>query len=271
MQEGDADFRTHNSAQEDEHVVQASPIIQSQRSLGQTQEKALGYVNDPYLKRSLILSEKLKIAGAHGGIQKSVEASSSHLPCINLLVDLNDAACRKRRRRQLSNLFLIQKEVAREASSGSESFSSSGETLQSNSPIEREVRATMAVGAELGVCYTPADEQCLRRMIQMETEECLQSSSWRKCLTANFRLRPTARARRRCCSRPSSSRTAAGGGRRIRTSGGSVLVPHHERHQRHPHGTSDDSSVSDSMGNQPTVALTAIGKGFSVAEEGRGA
>ncbi|KAG5564802.1 hypothetical protein RHGRI_000867 [Rhododendron griersonianum] len=75
---------------------------------------------------------------------------------------------------------------------------------------------------------------------------------------ARLRLRPTARARRRCCSRPSSSRTAAGGGRRIRTPGGSVLVSHHERHQRHPHGTSDDSSVSDSMGNQPTVALVLL-------------
>lgn len=100
--------------------------------------------------------------------------NSSHLPCINLLVDLNDAECRKRRRRQLSNLFLIQEELASEARIGTVSSSSSGETLQNSSLIEKEVRATMAVGAKLGVCYTPADEQCLRKMIEVETEEGLR-------------------------------------------------------------------------------------------------
>lgn len=106
-------------------------------------------------------SEALGRVALRGGVHNQIEVSSSQIPSINLLVNLNDATCRKRKRRQLSNLFLIKEEMARESSSWTCSPSSSsslGETLQSSSLIVREVRATMAVGAEIGVRYSPAYE-----------------------------------------------------------------------------------------------------------------
>lgn len=177
LQKGAAVPLVNLSAHESGPVGQESPKIRLQRCLDQAQVQEIGLLEYPCMQRSIIPLEVLSSGGIRGEHPKSTEVSSSHLPCINLLVDLNDAACRKRRRRQLSNLLLIQEEMEREDRSRSCSSSSSGETLQSTSLIEREVRATMAVGAELGIQYVPADEQFLRRMIEEEDEECVRSQA----------------------------------------------------------------------------------------------
>lgn len=70
----------------------------------------------------------------------------SQIPSINLMVDLNEAGCRRRRRLQLSHLLLLHEAVDQNPELVMHSSSSSGETPQSNSIVFREVSATMAIG-----------------------------------------------------------------------------------------------------------------------------
>lgn len=95
----------------------------------------------------------------------------SQLPSINLLVDLNDAGCRRRRRRQLSNLVLTREMVNQDRTQVENSVSSTEISPQSDSQVMHEVRATMAVGGELGINFQPNDEIALRSMIEMEAWE----------------------------------------------------------------------------------------------------
>lgn len=95
----------------------------------------------------------------------------SQLPSIILLVDLNDAACRKRRRRQLTNLIRIREELSREPSMVDGSSSSSGDSVQSDLRIAEEVRATMEIGGQLNVDFLPNDDVVLRKMIEIEIKE----------------------------------------------------------------------------------------------------
>lgn len=96
----------------------------------------------------------------------------SQLPSINLVVDLKDAGCRRRRRRQLSNLATISENVDRnpdlEVSSSSTELE---EVMQTNPDVAREVLATMAVGGELGIIFRPNDDLILRKMIEIDSQE----------------------------------------------------------------------------------------------------
>lgn len=90
------------------------------------------------------------------------------------MVDLNKAGCRRRRRRHLTNLVHLREVVDQNSELMghlSSSSSSSGETLQSNSIMHREISASMAVGAELGILFRPNDDVILRTMIEIETQE----------------------------------------------------------------------------------------------------
>ncbi|KAG5537241.1 hypothetical protein RHGRI_024627 [Rhododendron griersonianum] len=100
-----------------------------------------------------------------------LEVHSSQIPSINLMVDLNNTECRKRRRRQLSNLIRIREELDREPCSEDISQPSSEDQSQANLMILNEVKASMAVGGELGVNFLPYDDETLRRMIQLEIQE----------------------------------------------------------------------------------------------------
>lgn len=73
-------------------------------------------------------------------------------------------------RRQVSNLVQIYEDLEGEAEKD-EIYSFSGESPQSIALILSEVRATMAVGAELNVKFRPDDELILRKMILLENKE----------------------------------------------------------------------------------------------------
>ncbi|KAG5521008.1 hypothetical protein RHGRI_033528 [Rhododendron griersonianum] len=96
---------------------------------------------------------------------------SSQLPCINLLVDLNNTDCRKRRRRQLNNLLRIREDLDRDSSSEEASQSLSDDISQVSPSIINEVRATMAIGGELDINFLPNDNETLNRMIELEVKE----------------------------------------------------------------------------------------------------
>ncbi|KAG5529434.1 hypothetical protein RHGRI_029978 [Rhododendron griersonianum] len=90
------------------------------------------------------------------------------------MVDLNEAECRRRRRRQLSNLVLISEGVDRDRTQVEDSVSTSLVSPQSNSRVIREVRATMAIGGELGINFRPDDDLILCLMIENESKEYSQ-------------------------------------------------------------------------------------------------
>lgn len=94
----------------------------------------------------------------------------SQMPSIQLMVDLNDADCRRRRRRQLSSLIQIQVEAEQRPELVVNSSTQSGEIVQSNSVVMREVLATMAVGGQLGINFMPNDMSILNEMIVREAQ-----------------------------------------------------------------------------------------------------
>lgn len=96
----------------------------------------------------------------------------SQIPSINLMVDLNDARCRRRRRMQFSNLLSISEEVDpnHEQLESISSFSSD-DPNQSNSTVIREIRATMEIGGQLGIIFRPNDDVILGKMIEIEAQE----------------------------------------------------------------------------------------------------
>ncbi|KAG5522231.1 hypothetical protein RHGRI_034421 [Rhododendron griersonianum] len=93
----------------------------------------------------------------------------SQIPSINLMVDLNDADCRRRRRRQLSNLLSLRE--ATDPTPAENDPSSPDDSIQSDSAVSREVRATMAIGGMLGVNFLPKDDMLLNTMIEIEAKE----------------------------------------------------------------------------------------------------
>lgn len=64
----------------------------------------LAQVNVVGNNNTLAVAEKMDLIS---GLHNQLEVRSSQIPSINLLIDLNDAECRKRRRRQFSNLFRV--------------------------------------------------------------------------------------------------------------------------------------------------------------------
>lgn len=96
----------------------------------------------------------------------------SQLPSISLVVDLKDTGCRRRRRRQLSNLATISEAADRNPNMVANSYSTElEEVLQTNPVVAREVLATMAVGGELGITFRPNDDLILQKMIEIESQE----------------------------------------------------------------------------------------------------
>ncbi|KAG5549336.1 hypothetical protein RHGRI_014628 [Rhododendron griersonianum] len=94
---------------------------------------------------------------------------SPQVPQINLVVDLNNPACRKRRRRQRSNLLsLCEGELSGNSVNPA---ASQGEPIQRNALIFSEVQATMAIGGKLNIHFNSDDEIFLRKMIEIETQE----------------------------------------------------------------------------------------------------
>lgn len=87
------------------------------------------------------------------------------------MVDLNNTDSRRRRRRQLSTLLSIREEADRDPLSLENVSSSTADSIQRDSAVYREVRATMAVGGELGVQFLPKDEFILNTMIEIEAKE----------------------------------------------------------------------------------------------------
>lgn len=145
------------------------PILQVQSNRG-SETQQLGQQGE-FSEQNYSITRSQEREGNLGDDQNHISVRLSQIPSINIIVDLNDAACRKRGRRQLSNLIHIQDEVDRESRSETV-YSSSDDTIQSSALIIREVRATMMVGSQLGVLYTDRDNQTLRKMIEMENEEC---------------------------------------------------------------------------------------------------
>ncbi|KAI8558508.1 hypothetical protein RHMOL_Rhmol04G0099800 [Rhododendron molle] len=95
----------------------------------------------------------------------------SQIPSINLLVDLTNAECRRRRRRQMSNLLTLREAADRDPVPEENVSPSSDDSIQSDSAVIREVRATMAIGGELGVKFLPQDDVILNSMIEIEARE----------------------------------------------------------------------------------------------------
>lgn len=100
----------------------------------------------------------------------------SQLPSLNLVVDLHDSGCRRRRRRQLSNLASISEALETNPELVANRCSPSAEESPPTNPeVVREVRATMAVGGELGINFNPNDDLILSRMIELESQEYPQA------------------------------------------------------------------------------------------------
>lgn len=95
----------------------------------------------------------------------------SQLPGVSLMVDLTSADCRRRRRRHLSNLMLIQERVENSSKIVENSISSSDESIESDSAIEKEVRASMAMGEALGINFVPNSKEMMCNLIEMEAYE----------------------------------------------------------------------------------------------------
>lgn len=101
------------------------------------------------------------------------------IPSIDLVVDLQNAECRKRRRRQMVNLLNMQEEIEEEEEEGSseeeideESSSQSTEVEdQRASQIVAEVRATLAVAAQIDMNFSAEDTRYLKKMIEKEYED----------------------------------------------------------------------------------------------------
>lgn len=88
------------------------------------------------------------------------------------MMDLNDAGCRRRRRRQLANLASLSEEVVPDTEQlESISSFSSGNSNLNDSSVLREVRATMAIGSQLGSNFRPNDDMILGKMIELEAQE----------------------------------------------------------------------------------------------------
>lgn len=143
----------------------------------------LSHVSDSII--SPVLSQSDDIENESGGGDSQM-VRCSQIPSINLLVDLNNVECRRRRRRQLSNLLTLREaaaqdhlsveNVSRDADRDPLDDSISGcrpsdDSIQSDSAIVREVRATMAIGGELGVKFLPQDDVILNSMIEIEARE----------------------------------------------------------------------------------------------------
>lgn len=84
------------------------------------------------------------------------------------MVDLNNAECRIRRRRQLSSLIQLQDEAEKNPEMVINSSTQSGEIIQNNSVVMREIMATMAIGGQLGMNFLPNDVATLNDMIVSE-------------------------------------------------------------------------------------------------------
>lgn len=100
-----------------------------------------------------------------------VTCSPQIVPSINLMVDLNDAGCWKRRRRQLSNLIEIYEERSRDLEVVRSESTSPANSIHSSQRIVDEVRATMAIGSQLHVNFRPNDDLILKKMIILESKE----------------------------------------------------------------------------------------------------
>ncbi|KAG5522624.1 hypothetical protein RHGRI_034693 [Rhododendron griersonianum] len=137
----------------------------SDNGLGED-EAQMSHVSDSIISPLLDQSEEIERDPCGVG---SLMVRCSQVPSINLTVDLNNADCRRRRRRQLSNLLVLREEAD---SDPVENVSASSEdTIQNDSAIYREVRATMAIGGELGVNFLPKDDIILNTMIEIEARE----------------------------------------------------------------------------------------------------
>ncbi|KAI8537598.1 hypothetical protein RHMOL_Rhmol09G0036400 [Rhododendron molle] len=118
------------------------------------------------------LAESVGKMGDRGDEGPSEMVRLSQLPTINLMVDLNDAGCRRRRRRQLSSLMSISEEAdANPDQEDAISSFSPNEPAQSNSAVLQEIRATMAIGSQLGIIFRPNDDVILGKMIEIEAQE----------------------------------------------------------------------------------------------------
>lgn len=87
------------------------------------------------------------------------------------MIDLNNADCRRRRRRQLSNLLSLREGGDRTFNHEESDLSSPGDTIQSDSVICREVQATMAIGGQLNVNFLTQDDVIINKMIEIEAQE----------------------------------------------------------------------------------------------------
>lgn len=103
--------------------------------------------------------------------REGVAPLNSQPPGISLMVDLNDAGCRRRRRRQLSNLIQIYEDLSGEHEEEEAEPDSSTESIESSQRVMDEVRATLAISAQLNVNFLPDDERILKKMIMLESKE----------------------------------------------------------------------------------------------------
>lgn len=103
----------------------------------------------------------------------SVVPRASQMPGINILVDLNNAEGRKKRRRQLLSVMSGEREGEDASADEGEFQASLQEIRQSNSSVLREVNATLEVGRQLGIEFLPKDLTTLQEMVESEAQDYL--------------------------------------------------------------------------------------------------
>lgn len=105
------------------------------------------------------------------GIAFSEVGGAASIQGISLAVDLSNAGQRRSRRRQVLNLASIQ-ELAENGSQLEESpVAGTDGAIQSDQEVECEIRATLEVGAALGLELPPNSEVILRDLIQSEKKD----------------------------------------------------------------------------------------------------
>lgn len=144
-------------------------LAEDEMALPLTQAQKFPSMPNPKLRASV--SENLEDSFVGSTQQKNGAPQTSLLSGINLTVDLNNVDCRRRRHRQLSNLIQIHEEISGELEEEEAESNSSTESIESSQHIIDEVRATMAIGAELNVNFLPDDDRVLKKMILLETKE----------------------------------------------------------------------------------------------------
>lgn len=147
-----------------------SPSLSNREKTQETSAVKLGVNHSQNTTDLSVVAEGEKNLDAINISASSDLVRLSQIPEINIMVDLNDAECRRRRRRQLSNLLSLH-ELENTQVVVANSTSSVDDSIEDDSVVGREILATLGIGGALGINFQPNSAAALRYMIEEEAKE----------------------------------------------------------------------------------------------------